>query len=52
MKSIETNGAKKLVNLSEDEQERMMDFALYVSFHHPELLSEWGEYRRKNKEKS
>jgi hypothetical protein len=40
-----------MVDLPEDEQERMMDFALYCSFHHPELLVEWGDYRRKNKGK-
>ena len=37
----------KQSELPEEEVERMMDFALYCAFHHPYLLSEWGEYRSK-----
>ena len=32
--------------LPEGVVERMIDFALYCAFYHPELLSEWENYRR------
>jgi hypothetical protein len=47
---------KKILKIIIDENDsvthdRMTDFAIYCSFHHPELLAEWGEYRRKNGDK-
>ena len=36
----------KQSELPEEEVNRMMEFALYCAFNHPELLTEWGEYKR------